>query len=45
VSDVRLIPGSGGVFEVRNGQQLLFSKRQLRRFPNEGEILATLRAL
>jgi selenoprotein W-related protein len=42
---VRLIPGSGGVFEVRNGQQLLFSKRQLGRFPNEGEVVATLKAL
>jgi selenoprotein W-related protein len=40
---VRLIPSSGGVFEVRNGQQLLFSKRRLGRFPEEGEVLAKLR--
>lgn len=38
VGDVELIKSSGGVFEVRNGDQLLFSKRQLGRFPEPGEI-------
>jgi predicted Rdx family selenoprotein len=42
VRNVELIKGSGGVFEVRKGQELLFSKRQLRRFPEPGEILAKL---
>jgi selenoprotein W-related protein len=42
VKDVRLIPSGGGVFEVRDGQRLLFSKRQLGRFPNEGEVLARI---
>jgi selenoprotein W-related protein len=38
VGNVRLIPSSGGVFEVRNGEQLIFSKRQLGRFPEPGEV-------
>jgi selenoprotein W-related protein len=35
---VELIKGSGGVFEVRRGDELIFSKRQLGRFPEPGEI-------
>jgi selenoprotein W-related protein len=42
---VRLVPSGGGVFEVRNGQELLYSKRQLGRFPTEGEVLALVQAL
>jgi selenoprotein W-related protein len=38
VGDVRLIPSSGGVFEVRDGNTLLFSKRKLGRFPSPGEV-------
>lgn len=38
VQDVRLIPSSGGVFEVRSGEDLLFSKRKLGRFPEPGEV-------
>lgn len=41
--NMRLIPSGGGVFEVRNGDQLVFSKKQLGRFPNEGEIAQKLR--
>jgi selenoprotein W-related protein len=33
-----LIPGSGGEFEVEYGGKLVFSKRDLGRFPNEGEV-------
>ncbi|MDQ3702307.1 MAG: Rdx family protein [Chloroflexota bacterium] len=44
VSDVRLIPSGGGVFEVRDGQSLVFSKRASGRFPHEGEIVSKLRA-
>jgi selenoprotein W-related protein len=43
VDDVRLIPSSGGVFEVRDGNTLLFSKRQLGRFPSPGEVEGKLR--
>jgi selenoprotein W-related protein len=38
VGDVQLIPSSGGVFEVRKGSDLIFSKRQLGRFPEPGEV-------
>jgi selenoprotein W-related protein len=44
VRDVRLIKGSGGVFEVRSGEQLLFSKRDLGRFPEPGEVEQKLSA-
>lgn len=42
VKDVKLIKSSGGVFEVRNGSQLIFSKRQLGRFPEPGEVVQKL---
>jgi selenoprotein W-related protein len=42
---VRLIPSGGGVFEVRNGSALIFSKRQLGRFPAEGEVVGLVRTL
>ena len=42
---MRLIPSGGGVFEVRNGNDLVFSKRQLGRFPADGEIVAKIRDL
>jgi selenoprotein W-related protein len=44
VDEVRLIPSGGGVFEVRNGEKLVFSKRQLGRFPDQGEIVAKLQS-
>jgi selenoprotein W-related protein len=44
VRNIQLIKGSGGVFEVRNGEQVLFSKRQLGRFPEEGELVRKLSA-
>ena len=31
-------PSSGGVFEVTLNGSLIFSKKQLGRFPNDGEI-------
>ena len=43
VKDVELIPSGGGVFEIRRGKDLLFSKRQLGRFPEEGEVLRLLK--
>ena len=42
---MRLIPSGGGVFEVRNGGSLIYSKRQLGRFPSEGEVVDLLRTL
>jgi len=37
-ANIRLIPSSGGVFEVEADGNLLFSKKRLGRFPEEGEI-------
>ena len=36
--DVQLISSGGGVFEVALNGQLIFSKRALDRFPEDGEI-------
>jgi selenoprotein W-related protein len=42
--EVELIEGSGGVFEVTADGELIFSKKQEGRFPEEEEILSALRA-
>lgn len=42
--DVILIPGGGGIFDVKADGNLLFSKHKLGRFPNEGEIAELLKA-
>lgn len=36
--DVQLISSGGGVFEVSLNDRLIFSKRSLDRFPDDGEI-------
>ena len=36
--DAKLIKSSGGVFEVSLNNSLIFSKKELGRFPNENEI-------
>ena len=38
----QLIPSDGGVFEVVADGQLIFSKKQLNRFPEDDEIIAKL---
>ncbi|CCF83777.1 SelT/SelW/SelH selenoprotein [Nitrolancea hollandica Lb] len=38
VQEIRMIKGRGGIFEIRNGDELIFSKKQLGRFPEPGEI-------
>ena len=42
--DSELTAGHGGVFEVTIDGDLLFSKKSLGRFPDDGEVLALLRA-
>jgi selenoprotein W-related protein len=37
--EVRLVPSSGGVFEVSVDGNLVFSKKALRRHPQPGEIM------
>lgn len=38
-AEIRLVPSSGGVFEVTVDGNLVFSKKALRRHPQPGEIL------
>jgi len=38
LSGVRLIPSHGGVFTVHLGEELLFRKADVGRFPDRGEI-------
>ncbi|MCL6517187.1 MAG: Rdx family protein [Alicyclobacillus sp.] len=38
ISELSLVPSSGGVFEVTVGGRLVFSKKALERFPEEGEL-------
>jgi selenoprotein W-related protein len=43
-TDVRLIPSSGGVFEVKVDGDLIFSKKALRRHAEPGEVVRLIRA-
>ena len=40
--DPKLIPGSGGIFDVKLNGETVFSKHQVGRFPKDGEILNLL---
>ncbi len=42
--DAELIKGSGGVFDVVVEGRKVFSKHDVDRFPEEGEVIATLNA-
>lgn len=42
-ADVRLIPSSGGVFEVMVDGTLVFSKKALRRHAQPGEVVELIR--
>jgi selenoprotein W-related protein len=42
--ETRLTKGSGGQFEVALDGRLIFSKKELGRFPDPGEILAQIPA-
>lgn len=39
-AEVQISPSTGGVFEVEDHGVLIFSKKQLGRFPHEGEIMS-----
>lgn len=41
----RLVPGKDGVFDVRAGDQLVFSKHATGRFPEHAEVLEALKPL
>ncbi|HEX2581107.1 MAG TPA: SelT/SelW/SelH family protein [Dongiaceae bacterium] len=40
---VTLVPGTGGIFDVRLGQELLFSRREQGRFPDIKELKQLVR--
>jgi selenoprotein W-related protein len=40
--DSTLTPGSGGIFEVSVDGNVVFSKKKMGRFPEDGEVLALL---
>ena len=44
-ADTRLIQGKDGVFEVEVEGKLVFSKRQVGRFPDPGEVAGAIRKL
>jgi len=39
-----LIPGRNGVFDVRLDDEMIFSKHELGRFPEENEIVEIIKA-
>ena len=43
VGEVALIPGRGGVFDVRLDGEVIFSRQQQRRFPESKEVKQLLR--
>lgn len=43
VAEVALIPGTGGIFEIRLDNELLFSRKEMGRFPEAKEIKQLVR--
>jgi selenoprotein W-related protein len=43
IAEVALIPGSGGIFEVRAGGQVLWSRHERKRFPEIKELKQVVR--
>jgi selenoprotein W-related protein len=43
-TEVTLVPGRGGIFDVRADGELIYSKSATGRFPNAGEVTALLKA-
>ena len=42
-ADSELVAGAGGVFEISVDGKLVFSKRALSRFPEDGEVVDLIR--
>ena len=40
----KLVASSGGVFEITVDGELIFSKKSLNRFPEDGEVLGLIRS-
>ena len=45
ISQMTLIPSSGGVYEVMKNDQMLFSKKELNRFPELDELISLIESL
>lgn len=43
LSELRLIPSSGGVYEIRLDDKLIFSKKVENRYPESDEIIALIK--
>jgi selenoprotein W-related protein len=43
IGEVALIPGSGGVFEIRTGDRVLWSRHERKRFPEITELKQVVR--
>ncbi len=43
-ADTELVASGGGVFEISVDGNLVFSKRSLGRFPEDGEVVEKIRA-
>lgn len=43
LGEVALIPGTGGIFEVRLDEELVFSRKEQRRFPESKELKQLVR--
>ncbi len=44
ITGLTMIPSGGGVFEVIINNQLVFSKKELNRFPNDGEVVDLIKS-
>jgi len=45
VTDLKIVTGGQGIFDVEVDGKLIYSKHETNRFPEEGEVLAALEAL
>ncbi|WP_281269256.1 Rdx family protein [Ammoniphilus oxalaticus] len=45
VEDVALLPKGGGIFEITVNDRLVYSKKELDRFPEENEVVGLIREL
>jgi selenoprotein W-related protein len=43
IGEFTLVPSRGGVYEITFNGELIFSKKALGRFPEDGEVLEVLR--
>lgn len=43
-ADVTALPSYGGMFDVEVDGKVIFSKNEMGRFPNSGEVVALLKA-